>query len=216
MSYRKTKGMKQLKGKVSKMEKFGEFWTEIWEDNAKTPQRIWMNTVAKKIGQKVTNVQEFKIIEKKLHQTVKKQKNWPVPGIDGVQNFWWKNFRGTWSATLRCFNKWLEQLDEIPDWLTKGRTVLLPKTEDLSNERNYRPITCLNTYYKIFTGMIDNYMKQHAERNNIWHISQLETCSGVLGTVYQLNFHNAIMDEVRNQEKNLAVALYVIKKHMTW
>ena len=150
MSYRKTKGMKQLKGKVSKMEKFGEFWTEIWEDNAKTPHRIWMNTVAKKIGQKVTNVQEFKIIEKKLHQTVKKQKNLPVPGIAGVQNFWWKNFRGTLSATLRCFNKWLEQLDEIPDWLTKGRTVLLPKTEDLSNERNYRPITCLNTYYKIY------------------------------------------------------------------
>ena len=65
-------------------------------------------------------------------------------GIDGVQNLWWKKFRnlwwkkfrGTWSAILRCFNQWLEQLDEIPDWLTQGRTVLLPKTEDLSNEGN--------------------------------------------------------------------------------
>ena len=46
-------------------------------------------------------------------------------------------FRGTWSAILRCFNQWLEEPDEIPDWLTQGRTVLLPKTEDLSNERNY-------------------------------------------------------------------------------
>ena len=44
--------------------------TGIWEDN--NLKRKWINTVAKKIGQKVTNVQGFTITEKKLHQTVKK------------------------------------------------------------------------------------------------------------------------------------------------
>ena len=68
-----------------------------------------MNIVAKKIGQKVTNVQEFTFTEKKLHQTVKKRKNWSVPVIDGAHNFWWKKFRGTWSAILGCFNQRLEQ-----------------------------------------------------------------------------------------------------------
>ena len=53
-----------------------------------------MNKVAQKMEQKVANVQEFTITEKKLHQTVKKRKNWSTPGIDGVQNFWWKKFRG--------------------------------------------------------------------------------------------------------------------------
>ena len=130
--YRKTQGTKRLIGKVPKMEKFEELWAEIWEDNTKIAQRKWMNTVAKKIEQKVTNVQDFRTTEKKLHQTVKKKKNWSATGIDGVQNFWWKKFRGTWSAILRCFNQWLEQPDEIPDWLTQGRTVLLPKTEYLS------------------------------------------------------------------------------------
>ena len=48
MFYRKMQGTKQLKGKVPKMEKFEEFWAGIWEDNTKTPQRKWMNTVAKK------------------------------------------------------------------------------------------------------------------------------------------------------------------------
>ena len=46
-----------------------------------------MNTVAKKIGKKVADVQEFAITEKKLHQTVKKRKNLSTPGTDGVQNF---------------------------------------------------------------------------------------------------------------------------------
>ena len=30
-------------------------WEEIWDNNTKTPQRIWMNIVANKIGQKVHN-----------------------------------------------------------------------------------------------------------------------------------------------------------------
>ena len=87
MFSRKTQGTKQLKGNVPRMEKCEEFWAGIWENNTKTPKRKWMNTVAKKMGQKVANVQEFTITEKKLHQTVKKRKNWSAPGIDGVQSF---------------------------------------------------------------------------------------------------------------------------------
>ena len=51
--------------------------------------------------------------------------------LPGVQKFWWKKLRGTWSAISRCFNQWLEQPDKIPDQLTEGQTVLLPKTEGL-------------------------------------------------------------------------------------
>ena len=85
--YRKTQEAKQLKGKVPKMETFEELWAGIWEENTKIPQRKWMNTVAKKIGQKVTSMQECTITEKKFHQTVKKRKDWSAPWIDGVQNF---------------------------------------------------------------------------------------------------------------------------------
>ena len=42
-----------------------------------------MNTVSKKIGQKVGNVQELTITKRKLHQTINKQKNWSAPRIDG-------------------------------------------------------------------------------------------------------------------------------------
>ena len=49
--------------------------------------------------------------------------------------------------------------------------------------------------------MTCNYMKEHAERNNIWDRSQLGTCSGVLGTANRLIIDNAIMDEVSNQQR---------------
>ena len=93
-------------------------------------------------------------------------------------------------------------------WLTQGQTVPLLKTQDLSNERNYCPITCFNTCSKIVTHKIGNYMKKHAERNNIWDRSQLGTYYRALGTVYQLMTDNPIIDEVRSQQRNLVVAFY--------
>ena len=72
MFYRKKQETKQLKGRVPIMLKLEDFWAGIWEDNTKTPNQKWVNTVAKKIGQKVANLQEFTITGNKLHQTVKK------------------------------------------------------------------------------------------------------------------------------------------------
>ena len=62
------------KGKVPTIEKFEEFWAGIWEDNAETPHRRWMNTAARKIGEKATNVQEFTVSEPIFCEAVKKGK----------------------------------------------------------------------------------------------------------------------------------------------
>ena len=55
-------------------------------------------------------------------------------------------------------------------------------------------------------------MKDHADRNKIWDKNQLETCSGVLGRIDQLLIDSAIMDEVREKKRNLAVSFYDYQK----
>ena len=100
----------------------------------------------------------------------------------------------------------------IPTWWPTGRTVLLPKTKSLEDEKNYRPITCLNTSYKIMTGVIAKYMRQHAMENEIWDEGQLGAVEGVLGTVDQLIIDRCIMEEVKQYHRNLAVAFYDYKK----
>ena len=55
--------------------------------------------------------------------------------------------------------------------------------------------------YKIFTGIVGGYMRQHAERNNIWDMSQLGTWCGVLGTVHQLLIDSTIIDEIREESE---------------
>ena len=95
--------------------------------------------------------------------------------------------------------------------------MLLPKTEDVSNDKNYPPNNM--SEHRLRDLHRDDwklYEKSDADRNKIWDRSQLGTCSGVLGTVDQLVMDNAIMDEVRGKQRNLAVAFSTIRRHTTW
>ena len=92
--------------------------------------------------------------------------------------------------------------------LIKSEMILKPKSEDLTDEKNYRPITCLNTSYKLLTGLVGKFMRNHAIENNIWDEGQLGAAEGVLGTVDQLIIDRCIMEEVKTQHRNIAVAFF--------
>ena len=171
-----------------------------------------MQTVANKIKYKVTQVEEMTVEMKKLQHILKKRKNWSAPGIDGIQNFWWKKLTSTWRPLTNTIKCWIYRPELIPTWITHGRTVLIPKSEELLDEKNFRLITCLNTSYKIFTGLLGKRMKDRADKNEIWDKNQLGTCSGGLDTVDQLLIDSAIMDEIHENKRNLAVSFYDYQK----
>ena len=41
----------------------------------------------------VMEVKEFDVTEEKLTEIIKKRKNCSSPGIEGIQNYWWKRFK---------------------------------------------------------------------------------------------------------------------------
>ena len=52
-----------------------------------------MNTLqsnVNKIKDKVTQEDEMTVDMGKLQHILKKRKNWSTPGINGIQNLWWK------------------------------------------------------------------------------------------------------------------------------
>ena len=120
--------------------------------------------------------------EKDLQDVAKKRKNWSAPGIDGITNYWWKTLTATRKPLARAMQKWVDDNTTIPQWIAVGRTVLLPKAKDLSSEEECCPITCLNTSYKLLTGILTKFMREHAEENEIWDRNQMGTCQDVLGS----------------------------------
>ena len=184
---------------------FGETYAKKIIEHRKMP---WMESVRDQLREKVRNVKEFNIIEENLTIEANKRKNWTTPRIDGIQNFRWKRLKPARKALKIAFEKIKNDNKLIPVWWPSGKTVLLPKTKDLSDEKNYRPITCLNTSYKLLTGLVGEYMRQHAIDNEIWDEGQLGAVAGVLGTVHQLIIDRFIVKEVKTYHRNLSVAYY--------
>ena len=133
------------------MEKFVKFWGDKWEKDDRTPEMLWMESVSKQLKDKITDVKEFNITEETLGKETKKRENWTAPGIDGIKNFWWKKLNPARRRLKRAFEITKNNNNLTPVWWPPGRTVLLPKTKDLTDEKNYRPTTCLNTLYKLLT-----------------------------------------------------------------
>ena len=176
------------------------------------PNMPWMEEIRRQLNEKVNQVNEFDITFEKVKKEVAKRKVWTAPGIDVIKNYWWKKLEPAQKALTRAFTKIKEDNTNIPTWWPTGRTVLLPKTKNLEDEKNYCPITCLNTSYKIMTGVVAKYMREHTMENAIWDEGQLEAVEGVLGTVDQLIIDRCIMEEVKEYHRSLAVAFYDYKK----
>ena len=168
----------------------------------------WMEEIKRQLNEKVSQVNEFNITLEKVKKEVAKRKGWTAPGINSIQNYWWKRLEPVQKALTGTFTKIQKDNTNIPTWRPTGRTVLLPKTKTLDDEKDYRPITCLNTSYKIMTGVVAKYMREYTMENEIWDESQLRAVEGVLGTVDQLIINPCIMEEVKQYQRNLAVAFY--------
>ena len=76
----------------------------------------WMQTAANKIKDKVTQVEEMTVDLGKLQHILKKRKNWSAPGIDGIQNFWWKKLTSTWRPPSNAMNCWIDR----PEFIRHG------------------------------------------------------------------------------------------------
>ena len=168
----------------------------------------WMEEIRRQLNEKISQVNEFNITFEKVKKEVAKRKGWTAPDINSIQNYWWKRLEPVQKALTGAFTKIKKDSTNIPTWRPTGRTVLLPKTKSLEDEKNYRTITYLNTSYKIMTGVVAKYMREYTMENEIWDESQLGAVEGVLGTVNQLIINPCIMKEVKQYQRNLAVAFH--------
>jgi len=96
-----------------------------------------------------------------------KAHTWKSPGNDQIQNYWLKAFPAAHRRVTKNFNAIMEEPGKVHDWLTSGKTYLLPKSGNSKEVRNYQPITCLTTMYKILTGIIAKRIFTHLEEQNL-------------------------------------------------
>lgn len=112
------------------------------------------------------------MLRETLTEEIRKGKAWKACGPDGIPLYYWKHLDSARDALLEVGPQMILTGRFPFQWLCRGRTVLIFKKGDVKDPSCYRPITCLNTVYKIFTGVIRVMCHQHLAKLNITPVEQ--------------------------------------------
>ena len=98
----------------------------------------------------------------------RKLKGWKAPGHDGICRFWWKKFHQASDRLKEIMWGWMGvNAPDILAWFVRGETVLIPKEGCQGRPDQYRPITCLNTSYKLLTAVLTEVLYEHVKLYDI-------------------------------------------------
>lgn len=185
-----------------------KFWAKIIGERREFTEQPELARWRKKISDKVPNTQSFAnnaadlVVWKKV---LGKARPLKAPGPDGIPNLLWKKFG---SANEALF-KWLMGIKRkqlrVPPWLAEGRVVLLPKGGATDDPSNYRPIACLNTMYKLVTGMMTAWITDHLTQHEILPEEQRAMVKGTWGCTHAMVLDRA----VTSHSKAINVPLHV-------
>ena len=92
--------------------------------------------------------QQFLLTKEEAVNAIRKKRNWSATGPDRITNYWWKKAYSLHEGVSNAFMNIVQHDHEYPLWFAEGKTSLIPKAGEFSNE-NQRPIICLNNMYKL-------------------------------------------------------------------
>ena len=165
----------------------------------------WLKETKKRVG-RTSSEGPDSIDETKLRKALKKAKSWSAPGPDGIHTFWWKALPSAQSALADVLRRVVSGDLPVPYWLTRGRTLLIPKKGDMKSAANYRPIACLNTMYKAVTAYIASELLTYTYTNDLLPMAQRAVRKGRWGCVDCLLLDQSIGLDAKIMGKPLSVA----------
>lgn len=184
---------------------FEKYWADIWEKPVQHKNSDWIQEETRRC-EPMDEMEEAEVSGSDIAAITKKLHNWKTPGPDKIQNFWWKNLVMLHEQMAAIFTKLLKNEETLPEDLAEGITYLKPKSNRVDEPSQYRPITCLNTLYKIFTATIATKINKHIEEQKALCEEQKGCRKGMMGCKEQLLIDQVVTNQARRKTRDQAVA----------
>ena len=139
-------------------------------------------------------------------------KNNGAPGPDKINAYAIKKLPSTHTFLVNAFVDAFDNNKPLPNWLVKGKTILLPKNQETGIAKNYRLIACLNITYKLYTSLLNKFLENHCTTNNIITMEQAGGKKHSWGCADQLLINKMVLDQVKQQRKNLFMMWFDYRK----
>lgn len=180
-----------------------EYWGGLWGLPAQHAEHAEWITAEGTRHANTPGMNFADVTEEEVRRAINISKNWRGPGLDRVQNFWYKKFTSVHSRLARSINEVMSRPEEFPPFLTAGITYLIPKKDTVQDPADTRPITCLPTLYKFITSIISGRINAHLETNNILSEEQKGCRVGSRGCKEQLIIDSVVVGQATRGQRNL-------------
>ena len=80
------------------------------------------------------------------------------PGKYLIIPFWLKKLHFYRDRLTEFYQNSYDGKETLPTWLTEPKTTRITKSQHTKNNKNYRPIACLNLTYKIYTSCLNIFL----------------------------------------------------------
>uniref|UniRef100_A0A670IBL2 Reverse transcriptase domain-containing protein n=1 Tax=Podarcis muralis TaxID=64176 RepID=A0A670IBL2_PODMU len=144
---------------------FLDFYMQLYKNKERNNKKKIERYLKEKMVRKIPTDQKVQLnapIEKEeVIEVIKELKRGKAPGPDGFTASYYKEMKEVLVNPLtEVMNNILKGRD-IPDTWKEAYITLIPKQDsDLMQVKNYRPISLLNTDYKIFAGILAKRLKK--------------------------------------------------------
>ena len=201
----KTIQNKREQQKIPDFDKTLEFYKQSYTQEKEHIDSIyfdkWINKI-KKIEQNQQNQNtqiKTEIIEWKIEIVIKKSSPWKTPGPDIIPLGIYKALPTAKKYLIKYIREIIQGIQKITTKDVSGKNVLIYKSSDPSDLKNYRPLSLLNTDYKILTATITEIMLQYLPA---WLIPTNQLArKGIWGTIQGTLWDKSITQTARMYNK---------------
>ena len=181
------------------------FWEKLWSEEVDFTRGSWLGEIRSRM-EKVEPMEDVVIDIDTVKRGIGRMTNWRAPGPDMIRGFWFKKLTSLHRAVTDALKECVQR-GEVPEWMVKGRTVLIQKDPVKGNvESNYRPIACLPIMWKLLTGIFAERIYDHLHANSLLPNEQKGCRKQSRGTKDQLLIDREILREARRKKRHLAMA----------
>ena len=184
-------------------EQINSFWKDIWEkDTPFNSQADWLEKLEAEYCKHVEPKEYTLTMEifKKIRARMPSNK---APGADLIIMLWIKRLSVTHPYLPRILKEVMAGEADIPSWLAITKTMLILKNQDTHQPENYRPVALQNNMFKVYTSILNHFLQDHCQTNNIITPEQAAAKKESWGCANQLLINKEVMDEVRKGKKNM-------------
>ena len=210
--YREFKGGQVKVEEPPPIQDVHKFWADIWgkstEINLENP---WFKDLQDNYCTDILP-KTYKIDDEVFLKVLRRMPNNKAPGRDCIIAYWIKNLTSLHVQLREKMSEVWDGKTELPSWLIQLKTTLLAKNSETKNAKNYRPIACLNITYKLYTGILNQFLEDHCVTNSIIAVEQAGGKKGSWGCADQLLINKMVMEEIKKNRRSAFVMWFDYKK----